>query len=139
MKLQPILQRAALLAINLLFLMLWGFAGIGKVSTGMPSWFGEKFGRTFLATFPGLAASFWLLAISELLAFAFATMALLRGEFIRQRPPTWLTTTLVWSLFVFVQLAFGQWLTADFNSAFQLFVYFGVTLVMLQFVGSVSS
>jgi hypothetical protein len=46
---------------------------------------------------------------------------------------------LAWSLFVFIQLAFGQWLTADYNSAFQLFVYFGVTLVSLQFVGSVSS
>ena len=139
MKLRPTLHRAALLAINLLFLMLWGFAGIGKISAGMPSWFGEKFGRTFLAAFPGLAASFWLLTISELLAFALATAALVRGEFIRQRPPTWLTAMLVWSLFVFVQLAFGQWLTADFNSAFQLFVYFGVTLVVLQFVGNVSS
>jgi hypothetical protein len=139
MKLQPIAQRAALLAINLLFLLLWGFAGLGKVTTGMPSWFGEKFGRTFLATFPGLAATFWLLTISEVLAFALAAMALARGEFIRQRPPTWLTTMLAWSLFVFIQLAFGQWLTADYNSAFQLFVYFGVTLVSLQFVGSVSS
>jgi hypothetical protein len=139
MKLHPILQRAALLAINLLFLMVWGFASLSKVSSGIPAWFGEKFGRTFLVTFPGLAAAFWILTVSELLAFVFAAMALLRGEFIRQRPPVWLTTMLVWSLFVFLQLGFGQWLTADYNSAFQLFVYFGVTLVVLHFVGDVSS
>jgi hypothetical protein len=41
---------------------------------------------------------------------------------------------LVWSLFVFIQLGFGQWLTSEFNGAFQLFVYFGVTLVALQLV-----
>jgi hypothetical protein len=35
---------------------------------------------------------------------------------------------------VFIQLGFGQWLTAEFNGTFQLFAYFGVTLVALQFV-----
>ena len=41
----------ALLAVNLLFLMMWGFAAIGKVRQGMPSWFGSKFGETILARF----------------------------------------------------------------------------------------
>jgi hypothetical protein len=41
---------------------------------------------------------------------------------------------LVWSLFVFVMLGFGQWLTGDFNGAFQLFAYFGFTLLALHFV-----
>jgi hypothetical protein len=98
----------ALLAINLLFLMVWGFTGIGKLLAGMPPWFGDKFGQTILARFPGLAASFWLLAAAELLAFGFAVTALLRGEFLGRRPPAWLTTMLVWSLFVFIQLGFGQ-------------------------------
>jgi hypothetical protein len=35
---------------------------------------------------------------------------------------------------VFIQLGFGQWLTAEYNGTFQLFAYFGVTLVALQFV-----
>jgi hypothetical protein len=43
---------------------------------------------------------------------------------------------LVWSLFVFIQLGFGQWLTAEYNGAFQIFTYFGVTLIALQFVAS---
>jgi len=131
----PSLHRiGALLAINLLFLMVWGFPGLGKIQSGVPSWFGDKFGATILARFPGLTASFWLLTVSELLAFALALVALLRGEFLGRRPPTWLTVMLVWSLFVFIQLGFGQWLTAEYNGTFQLFAYFGVTLIALQFV-----
>lgn len=126
----PSLHRiGALLAINLLFLMVWGFTGLGKVHGGVPSWFGDKFGATFLARFPGLTVSFWLLAAAEVLAFALALVALFRGEFLGRRQPTWLTVMLVWSLFVFVQLGFGQWLTAEYNGTFQLFAYFGVTLL----------
>ena len=132
-------RSGALLAINLLFLMVWGFTGLGKVQSGVPSWFGDKFGATLLAKFPGLTASFWLLTLAELLAFALAVLALLRGEFLGHRPPLWLGLMLTWSLFVFVQLGFGQWLTADYNATFQLFAYFGVTLVALQFVTSTST
>lgn len=123
-----------LLAINLLYLMVWGFTGLGKIRSGMPSWFGDKFGATVLAKFPGLTASFWLLTAAEVLAFALALVALLRGEFLNRRFPACLTAMLVWSLFVFIQLGFGQWLTAEYNGTFQLFAYFGVTLVALQVV-----
>jgi len=40
---------------------------------------------------------------------------------------------LVWSLFVFVELGFGQWLTIEFNGAFQQFMYFSGTLLALEF------
>ncbi len=129
-----ILRPATLLAINLLLLMIWGFAGISKVQDGMPPWFGDKFGKTFFATFPGLPATFWILTISELAAFALAVAALVRIEFLRQRPPTFLAATAVWSLFVFLQLGFGQWLTGEFSGAFQQFMYFCGTLVALQWV-----
>ena len=129
------LQRlGALLAINLMFLMVWGFTGVAKVVKGAPSWFDSKFGGTILAKFPGLTATFWLLTASELLAFVLAAMALFRGEFLGWCRPTWLSLALTWSLFVFVQLGFGQWLTSDFNATFQLFTYFGVTLLALHFV-----
>jgi|SRR6185503_13884528 hypothetical protein len=127
-------RAGALLAINLLFLMLWGFAGLGKLTAGKPDWFGDKFGKTILASFPGLTATFWLLAAAETLGLALVLIALLRGEFLRLRPPEWLTAGLVWSLFVFAMLAFGQWLTKDFVGAFQICAYFGVTLVALQYV-----
>ena len=124
----------SLLAINLLFLMVWGFTGIGKIQSGVPSWFPDKFGGTFLARFPGLTATFWLLTASELLAFGLALLALIRGEFLRRGPPAWLALMLTWSLFVFIQLGLGQWLTADYNATFQLFTYFAGTLVALHYV-----
>lgn len=133
-RLQTLVRSAALLAINLLFLMVWGFTGIGKLVSGVPSWFSEKFGQTILARFPGLTASFWLLTAAEVVAFSLAVAAMVRFEFLPRRSPTCLTLMLAWSLFVFVQLGFGQWLTSEFNGTFQLFAYFGVTLVALQFV-----
>lgn len=129
-----IVRRGALLAINLLFLMVWGFAGIGKLIDGVPSWFGDKFGQTVLATFPGLSLTFWMLALEEMLAFILAALALLRGEFLERRPVRFLPLMLVWSLFVFIQLGFGQWLTSEFNATFQLFLYFCGTLIALKFV-----
>lgn len=129
----------AMLAINLLYVMVWGFAGLGKIQSGVPPWFGDKFGATILAKFPGVPASFWLLTAAELLALVLALVALLRGEFLGRRPPTWLTTMLVWSLFVFIQLGFGQWLTAEYNGTFQQFAYFGITLIALQFVAPTSA
>jgi len=129
-------RAGTLLAINLLFAMVWGFAAVSKLLNGMPPWFGDKFGQTLLARFPGLTASFWLLALSESLALALAIVALGRGEFLGGRAPVFLAATLVWSLLVFVELGFGQWLTSDFNGAFQQFVYFGGTMVALLLVNS---
>ena len=127
-------QSMVRLAINLLYIMIWGFAGISKLIDGQPPWFAEKFGSTFLGRFPGVTASFWLVAAAELLTFLLAVTALLRGEFLGRRGMTYLTAALVMSLLVFVQLGFGLWLTHDFNGGFQQFVYFGVTLVALHTV-----
>ncbi len=130
------LRAGALLAINLVYLMIWGFAGIGKLMNGVPPWFADKFGGTFLATFPGLGATFWVLTLSELAGFAAAVAALARLEFLGRRSLLLLAGTLVWSLFVFLQLGFGQWLTSEFNGAFQQFMYGSGTVVALLFVNS---
>jgi hypothetical protein len=126
-----------LLAINLMFLIIWGFAGIGKIMSGMPGYFPEKFGPTFMAKFPGLAASFWILAIAELIGFALALVALARLEFLKE--PLWLARMLTWSLFVFLMLAFGQWLTNEFTGTFQQFCYFTGTLLALFIAKSTST
>jgi hypothetical protein len=128
-----IIRSGTLLAINLLFLMVWGFTGIGKLLQGVPPWFADKFATSMLATFPGLLAAFWILTAMEVAAFGLAAAALVRGEFLPQRSPWLLLWMLVWSLFVFVALGFGQWLTAEYNGTFQLFTYFCGTLIALQF------
>ena len=133
----PRIARAgALLAVNLLFISVWGFAGISKVMNGMPSYFPDKFGKTFLGSFPGLTATFWLLTLSELFALSLAVVALARAEFLERKAAAVLPVMLAWSLFVFVQLGFGQWLTNEFNGAFQQFAYFSGTLLALHFVAS---
>ena len=109
---------------------------------GPPGWFAEKFGSTFLGKFPGVQASFWMLAVLETLAFVAAGVALLRREFLGARPPLWLMGSLLLSLLIFLQLGFGLWLTKDFNGGFQQFVYFGLTLVavrQVQIAGSLPS
>jgi hypothetical protein len=53
------IRAGTLLAINILFLILWGFAGLGKLIDGVPPWFEGKFGKTLFASFPGLTATFW--------------------------------------------------------------------------------
>lgn len=134
MKLPITPHSAALLAINLLFLIIWGLATFSKIQSGFPSWFPEKFGPTFLASFPGLKATFWLLTISELFGFLLAAVALLKFEFFGRNSPVVLSWMLVWSLFIWCQLSLGQWLTNEFNAAAQLFSYFGLTLFTLYFV-----
>lgn len=129
-----ILRVGAMLAINLHFLIIWGFTGMAKLWNGMPPWFGDKFGKTVLVSFPGLSASFWILALSESTAFLLAAIAMLRAEFLERRPPLFLALSLVMSLFVFTELAFGQWLTSDSTATAQLFIYFAGTLISLQFV-----
>lgn len=124
----------ALLAIQLLFVVVWGFSGLDKVIHGKPDWFADKFGGTWLAMFPGLSLTFWTLAVSEVLALALAGVALMRLEFLPGRRPVWLSLMLMWSLFVFLQLCLGQWITREFAGAQQIFLYFVGTLVMLHFV-----
>ncbi len=128
-------RAGTLLAVTLLYGMIWGFSGIGKVLEGVPPWFPDKFGKTMLATVPGLSATFWLLTLSEVVALGLALASLLRGEFLGGRSPIILTWMLVWSLFIFLELSFGLWLTADYTGTAQEFAYFMGTLLALMFIG----
>ncbi len=127
-------RQGGLLAVNLLFLMVWGFASIDKLRHGKPDWFADKFGKTVLGIFPGLSATFWLLTAAGTAGFLLAILALLRGDFCRRDGAPWLAAMVAWSLFVFLQLGFGQWLTDDYLSAHQQFMYFSGTLVALIYV-----
>lgn len=120
------------LAILLLFLMFWGFAGLSKLREGPPAWFLEKFQPTFLGRFPGAIPSFWLLALAETGAMALAVIALLRREFLQPTGGGLGLAMLTGSLFINLMLGFGLWLTNDFNGGFQQFMYFSGTLVALQ-------
>ncbi len=127
-------NRLTLLAINLLFLMVWGFTGIGKIVSGYPAWFPDVFGKTILAKLPGLQAAYWMLAASETAVFALAFIALVRLEFLGRKESVFLQASLVLGLFTFVMLGLGKWLTDEFEGAFQLFTYFAGTLLAFRTV-----
>lgn len=120
--------------------MLWGFPGVAKLSAGgVPGWFAEQFGGTFLASLPGLAASFYSIGILETLAALAAVGSLLRGEFLRDGRPSLLLTSIVLSLVLFVQLNFGKQLLADYDGTHDLFMYFAGMLVILSVVRSLET
>lgn len=114
-----------------------GKAGAGKLASGgVPDWFAEQFGKTFLASRPGLSASFYSIAILVTIAALTAVGSLVSGESIRRRPPSLLYAPLLISLLTFVQLDFGKQLLGDFDGAHDLFMYFASTLEMLAVVRS---
>lgn len=130
-------RAVALLFITLLLLMTWGLGGLSKLfAGGVPDWFTQQFSKTFLASFPGLPASFYSIAILETLAALLALASLLTGEFLRAARPIALYAAIGLSLLLFVQLSLGKQITADFAGSHDLFMYFVGTLVMLMVVRS---
>lgn len=120
-----------------LLVFCWGLPGVAKITSGgVPPWFSEQFEKTFLASFPGLTASFYSIAVLEVLAALAALASLLRGEFIRTVHPNFLLAAVSLSLLLFVQLFFGKQLLSDFDGTRDLFMYFAGTLVMLHAVRS---
>lgn len=123
--------------IALLLSMTWGIPGAGKLAGGgVPGWFADQFGKTFLATVPGLTASFYSIAVLEAIASLVAIASMLRGEFLRSVRPDFLYAAIVLSLLLFVQLSLGKQLVADFAGTHDLFMYFAAGLAMLFAVRS---
>lgn len=132
-----LVRTAVFLLSALLLTLTWGVAAAGKLlSGGVPEWFSGQFSKTFLASFPGLAASFYSIALLEAAAALAAFGSLLRGEFLRARSPALLYAAILLSLLLFVQLNFGKQLLADFDGTHDLFMYFAGTLVVLVVVRS---
>ena len=120
---------AVCLAITLLYVILWGLPGIGKLlAGGVPAWFSSTFSPTFLSTFPGLTISFYSIAILETVAAALALTSLLKGEWFKRKSLFFLQASLILSLFIFVQLLFGKALVREFDAIASLFSYFVGTL-----------
>lgn len=124
--------------LQVLFVLVWGFAGIGKARAGLqtPAWFVEKFQASCLQSFPGLLASYVGIMGLELACFAVMLISLLRGECFPARRPYFLHTGLVLSLATFVALLFGLQLTGDHAGVATLFQYGAGTLVALVWLES---
>lgn len=121
--------------IQLLLLITWAFAGLGKFfGGGVPTSFADSFGPTILGKFPGVAVSFYSLAALETIAGILVLVSICLGEFSPKRSKAWLKASIVLSLLLFVQLGFGTRLIGDYAGSASLFFYFAGTLVMLFYV-----
>lgn len=112
------------LAAALLLGVTWIIPALNKLSAGgVPGGFAERFGGTFLASFPGIPASFYSIALLEAVAGLLAAASIAVGEFRRDQPARLLAAATVLSAFVFVQLGFGLRLIGDNDGAANLFFY----------------
>lgn len=128
-----IVRSSVFVLIGILLAFTWGLPGFAKLfGSGVPNWFNEQFGKTFLATFPGMTVSFYSIAVLECIAAVLAAASLLRGEFLPGRSATILKITLLLSMAIFVQLGFGRRLIESHDDAHSLFMYATATLVLLM-------
>lgn len=127
------LAAGKILAIQFFFGTTFFLAARLKWSAGVPDWFLEQFGATWLARLPGgLAAVYYFLATLESVALLGIVVSLLRGEFFPRKAKRILKSTLVYSLFIFVVFAFGSRLTGKLDVAAINLVYFLAALISFR-------
>jgi hypothetical protein len=121
--------------ILLLYISLAGIAGIHKLLGDFPpTWFFEKFKGSFLNWVPGgIWLSFVLIVILEISIAILFSIALIKGEFKAQAMQTFSYFGFIASLALFVILFFGSFLVQDYDNGFNDFVYFGVTVFLMNY------
>ena len=116
--------------------MLFFYSGKSKVidGHGAPDAIAKQFKGTFLDTFPGVDAAWWILGILESLIFLLLLASLIRLEFMPDRRKPFLLSGLALSVFTFSILAMGQNITGQTAGVAQIFVYAGATVVLIGLV-----
>ena len=94
----------------------------------------KQFEQTFIATFPGSAAAWAIIAILEGLVFVAVVASVATLEFMPSKRKPFLLTALALALLVFGLLSFGQNATAQHESVASLYGYFGATIIIMIFV-----
>jgi len=126
----------ALAGIYLLVGVLFFYAGKSKVidNHGMPAALAKQFDKTFISTFPGDDAAWWMLGILESVIFVLIVVSLVMREFMPSRRKPFLLTSLSLSIFTFSILAMGQNVTGQTSGVAELFLYAGATGVLFWLV-----
>jgi hypothetical protein len=121
-------------AIYMMFGLTMGISSWEKLTGGVPDWFSEQFGDTFVAGVPGLAFSWKLAGILEVAVAVVLVVSLVMLEVLPNRPKPWLKLSLGIAALTFVMLGVGQRITSEFEGAASLFFYFGATMATLLVV-----
>jgi hypothetical protein len=125
-----------LAGIYLLVGILFFYSGKEKVidNHGAPQGIVTQFKGTFIDTFPGINAAWWILGILESIVFLLVLISLVRLEFLPDRRKSWLLSSLALAIFTFSILAMGQNVTGQFSGVAQLYLYAGATGVLAGLV-----
>lgn len=128
-----LLRAGKVLAIQLFFGLTFSLAAILKWKVRVTPDFLQQFGNTWLASLPGgLSAVYYFLALLESIAALGLLVSLVTGEFLAGKAKPILKLSLVFSLFIFVVLAFGSRLTGKFDIAATNLLYFAGALLSLR-------
>lgn len=125
---------ARYIGIYLLFALTMGLSCVEKFDPGVPSWFSDTFGSTFVASFPGLTFSWKLVGVLEASVLILIIISAVTLEFMPRRRKPWLMLALGVASIVFMILASGQRIAEQFDGAASLFFYFGATMATMLVV-----
>src|SRR5262245_24148089 len=117
--------------------VLFFYSGEQKLFKGHgdpPAAIKQQFQGTFLDTFPGIDAIWWILSILEFSIFVVLAVSLLLGEFLPTRRKRVLLIGLSLALFTFACLSFGQTATGNNAGTASIFTYFGATAIVIMLV-----
>lgn len=123
--------------VYLMYGFLWYYAGKEKLfdqNGTMPPPLAKAFHGSFVASFPGTNASWFLLGLLELVVFLAFAGSLLTGEFLPARRKPILLSALGLSIFTFGLMTFAESQISDFTTVAELFGYLaatGVAIILL--------
>lgn len=125
---------ARYIGIYLLFALTMGLSCIEKFDPGVPQWFSDTFGGTWVASFPGLTFSWKLVGVLEAAVVVLLIISIVTLEVLPKRRKPWLMLALGVASIVFMILASGQRIAEQFDGAASLFFYFGATMATMLVV-----
>jgi hypothetical protein len=132
-----LLKKMELLPLYGIYFTIFFSAGYGKLSNKgqVPAWFRDKFSGTFLNLFPrALSLEFHFIALLEMAVCGVLLYSFLKKEFLPAKKRRYLQLALLMAAVTFVVLELGLVAISDFTGAFQIFVYFSLTWILLQSV-----
>jgi hypothetical protein len=128
---------AVVAAIYMGFGFLWYYSAKEKlIDDGgvMPEGLAKGYAGSFVASFPGLNATWVILGIMEAVAFLGFIGSIVAGEFLPSRRKPILVASLGVSMLTFAVLVFGQEMVGEFEGVAEAFGYIGATVVTLLLV-----
>ena len=127
-------KTVALTSIYFVYLSTFLTVSVQKWKSGVPEWFKQQFQNTLLTSLPGgITLGFYTITLLETLVASLFLISLFRLE-ILGGSREFMELGLALSMLTFGALGFGLRISNDFQGAANLFMYFGVSGLILLFV-----